>query len=128
MSSIESFLTAGGKDVQSPASYIQANAVVSEQGLRSLDHDSASQQSTELESLESWPWSDSSLSGVQPMSVDAPASAISPEAKVCLDGGKYTVDELIPSGVYPEGVFAKQLAVVAAFDWSPLFDDAELRA
>jgi len=125
MSSIESFLTAGGKDVQSPASYIQANAVVSEQGLRSLDHDSASQQSTELESLESW---SDLLSSVQPMSVDAPAAEISPAANTCLVGGKYTVDELIPSGVYPEGMFAKQLAVVAAFDWSPLFDDAELRA
>jgi len=35
------------------------------------------------------------------------------------------VDELIPSGVYPEGVFAKHMAVIATFDWSPLRDEAE---
>ena len=38
--------------------------------------------------------------------------------------GKYSIDVLIPSKVYPEGAFAQQLAVIADTDWSPLLDVA----
>ena len=99
---------------------MQAGVVDSAPGLMSMDHDSSSQG---IHSLESW--SDSSLSSVQLMSVNSPTSETSVEEKRAPVSRTYSVDELFPSGVYPEGVFAKQVAVIAAFDWSPLVDEAE---
>jgi len=96
------------------SSGMQAGVVDSAPGLMSMDHDSSAQG---IHSLESW--SDSS----QRMSVNSPTSETSVEEKRAPVSRTYSVHELFPSGVYPEGVFAKQVAVIATFDW-PLWDEA----